>query len=81
MCLSADAQISRGQSPLDRVNELIVGDGTPAISGLGCVNGVDLIEISVLGSAVKDEVRCSAGDNRLRGEFEMSYHNMGFFLS
>jgi hypothetical protein len=56
MCLSADAQVGGFQGLLNLTDELMVGDGTPAICGAWCVDIADFIEFYVLGSAVKDKV-------------------------
>ena len=73
MCLSADAQIGGVQCPLHLTDELMVGDRTPAIGWAWCSDVADFIKVHVLSSAVKDEVRCSAGGDDVYG-FEVCNH-------
>ena len=56
MGLVADPQVGGGQGSLDRGDQLVMWDGTPAIGGPGCVDGADFIEVHMRGSAVKDEI-------------------------
>jgi hypothetical protein len=75
MGLVADPQVGGGQGSLHGCDQLMVRNGAPALSGPGCVNGADFVEVHMGGSAVKGEVGAASwreDDDRLR--FELCNH-------
>ena len=69
MCLRADAQVGGLEGVLNLADELVMWNGTPAISGAWCSDFTNFIHFDVLSAAVENEVRrFTGGNDRVRIE-------------
>ena len=79
MCLSADFEVGGGECLLNRGDELVMRNGTPAFRVTGRGDRTDFIKVHVLSAAVKNKVGCAAL-NELGLRIEIGDHG-GVFLS
>ena len=79
MCLSSDFEVGGGECLLDRGDELMVRNGTPALRVTGRDDRADFLKVHMLSAAVKSEIGGSAGGIRGLG-IEIGDHG-GVFLS